>query len=268
MNDFIFWATFIVLGAFVFYFDRRYYMLRCPSTAVPRPYSFARVQLGWWMVIVLASFISIILVRKAIPTFDNSTLYLLGIASATTIGATLIDINDQNNASIAGLSQNMQSDNFFLDILSDKNGVNVHRFQTVVFNIVFGVWFIVYVLDHISPNTNTGLNAIIPVITPNNLVLLGVSSGVYAALKMTENQQLTGSPVPASMPPNPAVAAPGAPIAVVSAPVVVVPAGGDGAGSSGGGISGGNVSGGITVNNPVDPNLNAAQADGVHVGNG
>jgi hypothetical protein len=190
MNDLIFWATFIVLAALVYIFDKKYYMLRDNSTATPRPYSFARVQLAWWTIIVMVSFISIIIARGVAPTFDTSTLYLLGISSATTIGATLIDINDQTDPNVTGLGQNMKSEGFFLDILSDKNGVNVHRFQTVVFNIVFGVWFIVSVLNKIK-DASTNVDTIMPVISPNNLILLGVSSGVYAALKTTENKQPT-----------------------------------------------------------------------------
>ena len=194
MNYLIYWATFIVLLALVYFFDKKYFMLRDNSTAVPRPYSFSRVQLAWWSVIILAAFISIIIISKGTaPTFDTSTLYLLGISSATTVGATLIDISDQTNPNVAGLSQNIKGDNFFLDILSDKNGVDVHRFQSVVFNTVFGLWFIIYVLNHLC-NAATTPDAVMPVISGNNLILLGVSSGVYATLKATENKQTTASP--------------------------------------------------------------------------
>lgn len=169
-------------------------MLRDNGTESPRPYSFARVQLAWWTVIILVSFISTIILRGGAPTFNTSTLYLLGISSATTIGATLIDISDQANPAVTTLGQNMTSSGFFLDILSDKNGVNVHRFQTVVFNIVFGLWFIYEVLCNLK--TQNDINYIMPVITSNNLILLGVSSGVYAALKTTENKQVTAFPAP------------------------------------------------------------------------
>src|SRR5271167_2524726 len=105
MNYFIYWATFIVLLALVYLFDKKYSMLRDNSTATPRPYSFSRVQLAWWSVIILAAFIAIIIISKGTaPTFDTSTLYLLGISSATTVGATLIDISDQTNPNVTGLS--------------------------------------------------------------------------------------------------------------------------------------------------------------------
>ncbi|HVW98664.1 MAG TPA: hypothetical protein VHA56_22035 [Mucilaginibacter sp.] len=192
MNNLIFWATFVVLLALIIFLDRKYFMLRDNSTALPRPYSFSRVQLAWWSVIVLASFISIFISRGAAPDLNTSTLYLLGISSATTVGATLIDISDQTNPNLTGLAQNIRGDNFFLDILSDKNGVNVHRFQTVVFNIVFGIWFIIFVLQQLN-TPSTHADDIMPVISSNNLILLGVSSGLYTALKATENKQPTAN---------------------------------------------------------------------------
>ena len=37
-----------------------------------------------------------------------------------------------------------------------------------------------------------------PVVTTNNLILMGASSGLYAALKTTENKQALTSPLPTS----------------------------------------------------------------------
>ena len=192
MDYLVFWGTFLILSAIVYFFDRRYFMLRDTSTALVRPYSFARVQLIWWTVIILSSFISIFILRGDAPSFNTSTLYLLGISSATTISAALIDISDQTNPKLAGLAQNIRGDNFFLDMLSDKNGVDVHRFQTLVFNLVFGIWFIITVTRQLNLSTSA-INDIIPDISSNNLILLGVSSGVYTALKSTENKQATAN---------------------------------------------------------------------------
>ena len=79
----------------------------------------------------------------------------------------------------------------------------MHRFQTVVFNAVFGMWFIHAVLNNLVNNDcaiytedaktlaaclANKINYIMPPISNNNLVLLGLSSAAYAALKMTENK--------------------------------------------------------------------------------
>jgi ABC-type thiamin/hydroxymethylpyrimidine transport system permease subunit len=74
----------------------------------------------------------------------------------------------------------------------------MHRFQTVAFNLAFGVWFISAVLTRLptcpvlagisSESAQACYNTIMPQITPNNLILLGLSAGTYAALKTTENK--------------------------------------------------------------------------------
>ncbi|TAE86861.1 MAG: hypothetical protein EAY81_04945 [Bacteroidetes bacterium] len=193
MNYFVFWATFVLLAFLVLLCDKKYYMLRDTSSALPRPYSFSRVQLAWWTTIVLSGVITIIITKGwLIPDFTSSTLYLLGISGATTVGATLIDLSDQSNVKLTSMHQNGQGDNFFLDILSDKNGVSIHRFQTVAFNMVFGIWFVI----NFFTNMNTpalGVNDILPVFSDNNLVLLGLSSGLYTAVKATENRQVSAA---------------------------------------------------------------------------
>jgi hypothetical protein len=157
-------------------------MLKDKSDAMRKPYSFARVQLTWWSLIVLACFITIVATR-GIPTFDASTLILLGISSATTAAARVVDASDKSNGKTRIQDQNSQ--NILLDILSDENGVSIHRFQTVIFNLTFGIWFLCQVYSNLSASD---VNAIMPVITTNNLVLLGLSSGTYAALKTNENK--------------------------------------------------------------------------------
>ncbi len=190
-SQIFFWAVFVVLLFFVVYFDIRYSMLRDMSTAGKKPYSFGRVQLAWWSVIVLTSFITI-MATKGVPTFDTSTLILLGISAATTATARVIDVSDKLNPKIS-MSQDQEGQGLLLDILSDENGVSVHRFQTVVFNLAFGIWFMFTVLHNLSAFAGD-VNAIIPRMEENNLILLGLSSGTYAALKATENKESESQP--------------------------------------------------------------------------
>jgi hypothetical protein len=186
----IFWAVFLALSGLIIFFDQKYQMLRDISTARIKSFSYARVQLAWWTVLVLSAFIAIMITKGAIPTFDSSTLILLGISAGTTGAARIIDQSDLSNPAIVR-GQDEDGQDFFLDILSDGRGVDVHRFQAVVFNLVFGIWFIVTVLNHLTtcnPAVADCLNTIIPKIENNNLILLGLSSGTYAALKATENK--------------------------------------------------------------------------------
>ena len=188
-----FWITLILLIVSVVVTDIKFGLLRDCSTANKRSYSFARVQLTWWTVIILASMVSTIVFTGLIPTFDSSTLILLGISSATLASATAIDVSDQARAESSNttqhLSRNQPSSGFLPDILSDNSGISIHRFQTVAFNFVFGCWMVARIVENLAHVNAGNLDRVIPVIEPNNLILIGLSSATYAALKTTENKQ-------------------------------------------------------------------------------
>ncbi len=162
-------------------------MLKDQSNAQKQPYSWSRVQLAWWTIIVLTSFITIVIDLNQAPGLNTSTVVLLGISAATIATAKVIDVSDETDPNIVR-HQDKDGSNFVLDILSDQNNVSITRFQTVVFNLVFGIWFITYVIERLPAATLTNINSIMPLIDNNNLVLLGLSSATYVAIKTTENK--------------------------------------------------------------------------------
>src|SRR5665648_996750 len=179
----IYWLVLIVLTVLVVFLNAKYGLLRDESTLeTKKPYSYARTQLTWWTVIVLSGFITIILSRFEIPTFTDGILVLLGISSVTTISARISDNSDQTKAETDGLIQNLPSQNFLLDILSDNNGVSIHRLQAVLFNISIGFWFIHESIINIS-NSALEMNNILPDLEMKNLILMGLSAGTYVTLK-------------------------------------------------------------------------------------
>jgi hypothetical protein len=201
---FQFWALFAILTAGIVFLDRKYNMLRDLSKANPRPYSWSRVQLAWWSVIILTSFTTIMLQTGHAPNLHTSTLVLLGISAGTMAAARVIDLADQQN-SLVFRHQDIKTSNFFLDLLSDQNGVSIQRFQAIIFNAVFGIWFISSTLGNLGdpnfclsdfvkgdPNLAQCLlhstDFLIPIVSDNNLILLGLSSATYAALKIAENK--------------------------------------------------------------------------------
>jgi hypothetical protein len=193
-----FWVTFALLSVIIIFCERKFYMLCDHSSATSQPYSWSRIQLAWWSVIILSAFIAILLTSKdnQVPSLDQSTVILLAISGATSITARMIDVSDLSNNLVR--HQDCSSQGFFLDILSDNNGASVHRFQTIVFNLAFGAWFIIHVLNHI---TSPDVNSIIPKISDSNLLLLGLSSATYAAMKSTENKTgVATQPAPPSSP--------------------------------------------------------------------
>ena len=66
------------------------------------------------------------------------------------------------------------------DILSDESGVNVHRLQAVIFNVLFGVTFIVNLFTYEK----------FPEFNNSELGLMGLSSGAYLAMKTNENKAI------------------------------------------------------------------------------
>jgi hypothetical protein len=201
----IYLIVFIALFLLAIVLQKKYGIINDTSSTKPKSYSYSRLQLLWWTFIVFASFITIALATGQIPDLDTSTLILLGIGSLTTASARITDISDQSNYDAATqtaettstpppatLSKDQPSEGFLLDILSDKNGVSIHRLQAFMFNLIFGIWFIyqsVYHLKGIGPKATAAIiDHIIPVISNNNLILLGLSAGTYVALKTTENK--------------------------------------------------------------------------------
>ncbi|MCX6155256.1 MAG: hypothetical protein NT007_13965 [Candidatus Kapabacteria bacterium] len=169
-------------------------LLQDQSTAEKKPYSFSRVQLAWWTVIIIGSFLYIFsidpckYVNQEINQYtveaknilmkdllSNTALILLGISAGTLGVGRIIDIGQENKDSER--HQNQNSDGFLTDILSDENGISIHRFQSVIFNIIFGLIFIFLVLNSKK----------MPDFSEIQLTLMGISSGTYIGLKATEN---------------------------------------------------------------------------------
>ncbi|PLK44429.1 hypothetical protein C0V77_11640 [Emticicia sp. TH156] len=176
-------------------------MLKDQSTAEKQPYSWSRVQLAWWTVIIMSAFTSIMITHNNAPELWESTVILLGISAATIASARVIDAADESDPNIQR-HQDTNGTNFVVDILSDQTGVSIHRFQTVVFNLAFGIWFILKVVNNLATPPQNNINLIIPDIEPNNLILLGVSSATYVALKVTENKGTAAGAGTAGTQPN------------------------------------------------------------------
>jgi hypothetical protein len=141
------------------------------------PFSLSRVQLAYWTAIVSLSFLYIWATTGDFATIAGSTLLLLGISLGTTAAATVIDKNQDERVR----HQDFPSEGFIPDILSDANGLSMHRFQMFVWNIIMGVIFITDVYRDLS----------MPQFSDNLLMLMGVSSGAYVVLKVPENKSGT-----------------------------------------------------------------------------
>jgi hypothetical protein len=77
-----------------------------------------------------------------------------------------------------------QSESFLLDILSDTNGVNFHRFQMMAWTVVLGIIFGSQVYRDLA----------MPQFSETLLALMGISAGTYLGLKIPENQSVDPTP--------------------------------------------------------------------------
>jgi len=166
--------------------DKKYHLLRDTSIADKKPFSLARVQLAWWTGFVLCAFVALIFDKNntsfSIPTLTTGVLIVLGISTGTSAVANFTDVSDQTDPQ-TNRHQDGEGTNLILDILSDNKGPSIHRLQTVLFNLIFAVWFFIKVWN----------DKIIPDLEPNALILLGLSSGTYAVIKTTENKNTPDS---------------------------------------------------------------------------
>ena len=72
----IYWIVFAIILSIFLYFDIKYDLLKDSSTANKRPYSYSRVQLAWWTLIVLTSFITIFFLNILVyfSVFSNAIM--------------------------------------------------------------------------------------------------------------------------------------------------------------------------------------------------
>ena len=94
------------------------------------------------------------------------------------------DALETNKARYARLAN--RNDNFVTDILSDANGINLHRFQMVAWTVLLTLIWIKAIWDHLA----------MPDFDATLLTLQGISAATYVGLKATEPT----APAPAKTP--------------------------------------------------------------------
>jgi len=157
---------------------------------IPKPFSLARTQLAVWTVVISCTYIYLGLITHFSLTdiaIDTTILSLMGISAGT---AAVGSVMDSSNPSQQGAQY--PSDNFLMDILSDQNGVNIHRFQNVI-------WTVVAVLLFLSKVRYMDCGEL-PTLDSTLIALTGISSATYLGLKANENNKPAIPPTPAPTP--------------------------------------------------------------------
>jgi hypothetical protein len=147
-----------------------------------RPYSLSLFQMAFWFFLVIAAYVFIWLICDELNTITDSVLGLIGIGAATAVGAKIV--NDRTT----GTDAPTVTHGFVSDVISDKNGVSIHRLQMFVWTLVLGVIFVASVYKDLS----------MPEFSVTLLGLMGISSGTYLGVKTQAGKGESPSTPPAN----------------------------------------------------------------------
>ena len=181
-------TIFVIFFISIYIFTRKNCkILRDQGTQLEKPpFSLSRTQMAFWTFIILIAYFCVWWNTGGIIQITGQVLALLGISAGTTIGGYLMDREDISNPKITKRHQeNITISGFINNIISDANGLSIHRFQNVAFTIVIASYFL-YEVWH---------NNTIPLLNDNLMILMGISSGTYLAIKKGENKAFKEPPV-------------------------------------------------------------------------
>ncbi|WP_190940169.1 hypothetical protein [Nostoc flagelliforme] len=150
------------------------------------PFSLSISQLAFWTFLIFSAYLIIYgITGDYTNILTGQSLVLLGINSVTAFGSSLIDGhgNEKERKGSQGISKG-----FFTDILSDINGVNFHRFQTFIWTVGIGLFFVWEVIKNLA----------MPEFDDTLLTLQGISAATYLGLRGQEHHGMTKDPEPTS----------------------------------------------------------------------
>ncbi len=156
-----------------------------------RPFSYARVQLFWWTLIILSCYWYFFMSYGVLLPLNSSIALLLGGPLAVFVfGKTIDNTQIKNNNADDNLPSRHQdiekSKGLLTDILSDNTGISIHRLQAVFFNTIYGIGFIQYFCNNVKDHKYPLIE-----FEPWQLALLGISAAGYLAIKANENPEAT-----------------------------------------------------------------------------
>jgi hypothetical protein len=144
------------------------------------PFSLTKVQFGVWTVLISSVYVYLSLCKGdcAEAGINKTALVLMGIYAGTAVASSVMDKNEISDN--RPRHQNTPSRGFFLDILSDDNGISLHRFQNLAWTIIAMTVYLYKVSE-----VTTGCQ--LPELSDTLLALTGISSATYLVLKSKEN---------------------------------------------------------------------------------
>jgi hypothetical protein len=146
------------------------------------PYSLSRTQLAVWITIIGCVYTyAIFWDNLSLGAINNTALLLMGISGGTFAVGAILDTTEIAQK-IPRHQDIYKKGNFFKDILSDKDGISIHRFQNVVWTVIA-----IFVYFYKYGNQPAGPTAGLPELDQTLIALTGISSATYLVLKAREN---------------------------------------------------------------------------------
>ncbi len=134
-----------------------------------RTFSLGRTQMAWWFGIIIGCYIFLWVITEDIPSLSSQALLLMGISGVTSLASAGLDARRKIKLPVG-------SSKFFDDLLTDANGVTLHRFQMLAMTVILGVMFI----EHVATTLT------MPKFDATLLALMGIASGTYLGFKFPE----------------------------------------------------------------------------------
>jgi hypothetical protein len=154
------------------------------------PFSLSIFQLALWTFIIFGSYLLIYgITGDYTNILTGQSLILLGINAVTAFGTSLMD--GQGDESRKKGTRRI-SEGFFKDVLSDINGVNFHRFQTFIWTVAIGLFFV----------WEVGKNLAMPEFDETLLTLQGISAATFLGLRGQERHGMRTKPNQPASPGN------------------------------------------------------------------
>lgn len=163
------------------YLARTTNLIRDPSSIIEprtaRPYSLGRAQMAFWFLLIFVCYVSLWLVTGDYDTIGHSQFVLALISCLTAVGSRVVSIGPTENIDDAP----RRSKGLFIDLLSDSNGVRLHRFQLCAWTLLLGLIFAAIVYDDlVMPNFGDSL-----------LTLVGISAATHVGFTYLEQERST-----------------------------------------------------------------------------
>ncbi len=154
------------------------------NSVMERPFGYSKVQLFWWTMIILCCYTFFYGLTGVLVPLNPTSVILLGFGVMVLAGGKMIDQRQIKSSPPGTRHQDgdARSESFVMDIISDDQGPSIHRFQAVVFNVVFGIGFVSFFISALY-----GQRYPFADFTEWQFALIGISSATYLGMKATEN---------------------------------------------------------------------------------